>query len=157
MQRRPLQPSDYEFITSVVDDWWGGRAVHQLLPRLFFEHFNSNSHVLIEADKIIGFLVGFRSQSQPDVAYIHFIGIDPAHRGQGLGRTLYLHFFAQMKSLGCTQASCITSPLNKASIAFHRQMGFDIVNGDEVMDDISVHRNHAGPGQHRVLFCKNLQ
>ena len=156
MQLRQLSPDDYEFITSVVDAWWGGRAVRQLLPRLFFEHFTSTSFVLVDNNKRVAFLVGFRSQSQPQFAYIHFVGVDPTHRGQGLGRSLYLHFFAVLKSLGCTEVQCITSPVNKASLAFHSALEFEIVPGNLVIDGIAVHRDHAGSGQHRVVFRKSL-
>lgn len=156
MQLRQLEQSDCEFVTSVVDEWWGGRSVRQLLPRLFFEHFNDTSLVLTEESGIIAFLVGFRSQSQPHVAYIHFIGVDPAQRGKGLARMLYLKFFEHMKSLGCTEVQCITSPVNKTSIAFHTAMSFNIVPGDSVVDDVPVHRHHAGAEQHRVVFCKML-
>ena len=36
---RNLSPSDYDAIIRVVDDWWGGRRMASMLPRLFFEHF----------------------------------------------------------------------------------------------------------------------
>ena len=34
------------------------------------------------------FLAGFISQSRPGEAYIHFAGVDPAERVNGLGRLL---------------------------------------------------------------------
>ena len=156
MQLRHLEHTDCEFITSVVDDWWGGRPVRQLLPRLFFEHFNNTSLVMTEESAIIAFLVGFRSQSQPSNAYIHFVGVDPAHRCKGLGRILYLKFFDHMRSLGCTEIQCITSPVNKASIAFHEAMGFGIVPGDGLVDNVPAHMHHAGRDQHRIVFRRKL-
>jgi len=122
----------------------------------FFEHFNTTSFVLVETPQIIGFLVGFQSQSQPQVAYIHFVGVDPEHRGKGLARSLYLHFFDSMHSRGCAEVQCITSPVNKPSIAFHEAMGFEIVPGDGMVDDVSVHKHHAGIEQHRVVFRRQL-
>ena len=157
MQQRQLRPDDHDFIVSVVDEWWGGRTVHPLLPRLFAEHFNSTSSVIVDNEVIIAFLIGFRSQSHLDTGYIHFVGVHPAYRQQSLGRQLYTHFFDQMRSLGCTQVQCITSPSNKVSIGFHFKMGFEIVNGNMINDDVSVSRNHAGEGQHRVIFTKSIE
>ena len=66
---RQLVPDDYAYLTSVIDEWWGGRAVRALLPRVFFEHFNETSFVLEDNKDRIAFLVGFISQSRPTIAY----------------------------------------------------------------------------------------
>ena len=36
---RPLRPSDHAPLIAVIDEWWGGRPMAQMLPRLFFDHF----------------------------------------------------------------------------------------------------------------------
>ena len=36
---RPLRPSDHAPVIAVIDEWWGGRPMAQMLPRLFFDHF----------------------------------------------------------------------------------------------------------------------
>lgn len=60
-------------------------------------------------------------------AHAHFIGIDPAHRGAGLGARLYEHFSRKVKARGCTLVHAVTSPVNTASVAFHRALGFETV------------------------------
>jgi hypothetical protein len=40
---RHLSPADYPLVISVIDNWWGGRQMAGLLPRLFFEHFTDTS------------------------------------------------------------------------------------------------------------------
>ena len=35
---RPLLPSDFAPVSAVVDEWWGGRSMARMLPRLFFDH-----------------------------------------------------------------------------------------------------------------------
>ena len=91
---RPVEPHDYPSIISVVDEWWGGRPMAAMLPKLFFVHFRSTSFAAVVDGEIVGFLIGFVSQTFPDQAYIHFVGVHPARRGAGLGRQLYEHFFA---------------------------------------------------------------
>jgi hypothetical protein len=38
-QIRQLSTADYPVVISVINQWWGGRAMADKLPRLFFEHF----------------------------------------------------------------------------------------------------------------------
>lgn len=153
---RPLASEDYELITAVIDEWWGGRPVRTLLPRLFFEHFNSTSFAIGATGTVQAFLVGLVSQSNPIVAYIHFVGVDPAMRTLGLGRALYECFFQVVRALGCTEVQCITSPVNANSIEFHKKMGFVLLPGSAEVDGVPVTLNYAGEGQHRVRFHKSL-
>ena len=83
--RRPIE-ADHRFLVNSVDDWWGGRKMHQLLPRLWFQHFSGTSWIAVVDDRIVGFLIGFISPDRPDEAYIHMVGTSPNHRGAGLGR-----------------------------------------------------------------------
>jgi GNAT superfamily N-acetyltransferase len=154
---RHLEASDYDIVAPVVDEWWGGRPIRALLPRLFFEQFRSTSFAIDMGGELRAFLIGFRSQSNVSTAYIHFVGVHPEYRAAGLGRRLYLHFFDVVKALGCDEARCITSPVNKGSIAFHQRMGFDVLPGDGEVDGVFVTLDHGGAGQHRVLFQKMLR
>lgn len=153
---RQIEPGDFDRLIGRVDDWWGGREMHTLLPRLFFEHFRDTSFVVEENGEILGFLIGFLAQSEPAEAYIHFVGVAPGHRRSGLGRAMYQHFFDLVRERGRTLVRCITSPVNEGSIAYHLAMGFEIESGDGSVDGISFHRDHDGPGQDRVLFVRRL-
>jgi hypothetical protein len=51
---------------------------------------------------------------------------------------------------------CITSPVNAGSVAFHRRLGFEVVDAGGEQDGVRVSLDHAGPGQHRVLLRKSL-
>ena len=55
-------------VVDVVDEWWGGRRMRALLPRLWFQHFTGTSWVAEDADGPArsGFLVGFVSPDHPD-------------------------------------------------------------------------------------------
>ena len=77
MRVRPAGPRDYDRVISVLDDWWDGRQMHNMLPRLFFVHFQETCFVAEEGSELTGFLAGFLSQTYPDEAYIHFAGVHP--------------------------------------------------------------------------------
>jgi len=145
---RHAQPSDYGRVIQHVNAWWGGREMAPLLPKLFFVHFEGTSFVAEDEEgKIAGFLCGFLSQTNPDEAYIHFVGVGPELRGEGLGRELYERFFDEARAHGRTAVRCVTSPVNEASVAFHQALGFEI---DRVAED------YDGPGEDRILFLKRL-
>lgn len=147
MLQRPLCDSDFERILPVVNDWWGGREVAHLLPRLFFAHFQPTSFVLEDDGRIVAFIIGFLSQTHPNEAYIHFVGVHPDYRGRGLAARLYESLFAVVRGFGRDTVRCITSPINQASIAFHEKLGFAS----------SLCADYAGPGQDRVCFVKQLE
>ena len=153
---RHLEERDYDSIISVIDDWWGGRKMSHLLPRIFFIHFRPTSFAVEEGGSVIGFLAGFVSQTNPEQAYIHFVGIHPEHRRRGLGRELYKRFFDSVRALGCHTVRCITSPLNKNSIAFHTRMGFEIEHVTGQHNGVPGVLNYELNGGHRVLFAKTL-
>ncbi len=153
---RCLEPEDYEYIISVVDEWWGGRNMRDMLPRLFFTHFCQTSFVVERSGCITGFLVGFVSQCLAGEAYIHFVGVHPQHRKTRLGEILYTRFFDKARVLGCRKVRCVTSPLNKGSIAFHRAMAFEMEETGNVVDGVPIAEHYDGPGQHRVLLFRML-
>jgi N-acetylglutamate synthase-like GNAT family acetyltransferase len=153
---RQAEVKDYDPIIQVIDDWWGGRPMAGMLHRLFFEHFQPTSFVIEQDAEIVGFLVGFRSQTVPTQAYIHFVGVHPAMRGQGMGRRLYEHFFEAVRKMGCSEVRAITSPVNTGSIAFHTRMGFAILPGDAQINGVAVTTNYDGRGSDRVLFRRDL-
>lgn len=124
--RRPTE-ADYPAIIRVVDDWWGGRNLSKLLPRLWLQHFTGTSWLAEHRDgRIAGFLIGFLSPDHADTAYCHMIATDPNLRRQGLGAALYEHFIGDARTAGRSQLKAITWPGNRISLAFHRSIGFEV-------------------------------
>jgi ribosomal protein S18 acetylase RimI-like enzyme len=153
---RQIRPSDYQPVISVIDGWWNGRHMADMLPRLFFEHFTETSFAAERDGELVGFLIGFLSQSRPGEAYIHFVGVHPAERDRGLGRRLYQHFFDAVRARGAGLVRAVTAPVNHGSVRFHQQMGFGIEPGDRQVDGVPVATGYDGDGQDRVRFVKYL-
>ena len=156
MHIRHLHPTDIEMILPVMNQWWGGREMTHLLPRYLFDHFHNTSYVIEYNNRLVGFIIGFLSQTEQQTAYIHLVGVDPAHRRKGIAQELYDKFFLQMNTCGIKEVRCITSPINKKSISYHTALGFNIVPGDKSLDGVPVHSNYDGKGNERVLFRKAL-
>ena len=156
--RRPVE-ADHARIVPVIDEWWGGRHLRSLLPRLWLQHFTGTSWIAEDRDgRIGGFLVGFRSPDHPDVGYCHMIATDPNLRRAGLGRALYERFFADMRALGVTTVKAITWPGNRLSVAFHRSLGFEpeAGPGTQVLYGTPAHPDYDADGEDRVVFVKRL-
>jgi len=134
--------------------------MRDLLPRLFFSHFRDTSLVArTPGGALAAFAVAFRSQSEPDVGYVHFVGVSPALRGNGIGTQVYSRLFAGFEALGCTQVGAVTSPLNIGSIAFHTRLGFATLaspSGAATDDGVPYWPGYDGPGEDRVRFARAL-
>jgi GNAT superfamily N-acetyltransferase len=154
---RAARADDYAAMAAQVDAWSRGRFVGVALPLSFFEHFADTSLLLFEGPVLAGVLVGFRSQARPEVAYVHFVAVAPGRRRQGLGQALYARFCDRAREQGCREVHSIAPPVNSSLIAFHRQLGFQVVDGGGFHCGIAVFPDYAGPGQHRVLFRKRLE
>ncbi|MBC3989534.1 GNAT family N-acetyltransferase [Streptomyces sp. AC563] len=160
------------------------RELSLLLPRLFLQHFAATSLIVerrpdaeesdaaggagpggagpsrvgagAAAGALAGFLVGFHSPDRPGTAYIHFVGVHPELRHQGVARQLYERFFARAVAAGRQEVRSIVSPANKPSIAFHHSMAFRPEGGDYESDGVPVHRDYDGPGHDRISFRRVL-
>jgi ribosomal protein S18 acetylase RimI-like enzyme len=167
IELRHAEPADHASVIERIDDWWGGRPMAAMLPRLFFVHFRDTSFVAIARDepakparpsrsgsveptpeedgRLAGFLCGFRSQTFDDEAYVHFVGVDPALRGRGVARSLYERFFDAVRPRSLVR--CVTGTVNEASVAFHASLGFEVER---------IVANYDGRGGDRVLLVKRL-
>ena len=146
IELRHAEPGDHARVAPLVDAWWGGRQMAAMLPRLFFVHFRDTSFLAEEEGRLAGFLCGFLSQTYPDEAYVHFVGVDPAFRGRGVGRLLYERFYDAIAPRRIVR--CVTSPVNEASIAFHTSIGFEVEQ---------TAANYDGAGGDRVLLVRRLE
>lgn len=156
--RRPVE-ADHGPIVALVDEWWGGRRLHDLLPRLWFQHFVGTSWVAETADRrLAGFLVGFISPDRPDEAYIHMVAANPNLRRQHVGRTLYDAFFADVAKRGVRRVGAITWPGNRQSVAFHTAMGFRIVDGPgtQPIYGVVAYPDYDAPDEDRTVFVREI-
>jgi len=153
---RNAAPRDYRRVLAVVDDWWGGRVMSHCLSRVFFEHFTTTSFVAESGDRLVAFLTGFLSQTFDREAYVHFVGVSPERRREGVASALYDRFCSVAKANGCTIVRSSTSPINRLSIAFHLAAGFRMEPGNGDFEGVPVRLDYPLPGEARVLFTRNL-
>lgn len=156
--RRPTE-ADHARLVDVVDEWWGGRRMRHLLPRLWLQHFAGTSWIAEEADgRLRGFLIAFVSQDDPTTGYVHMIASDPNRRRSGLGRALYTRAFADLAARGARRVMAVTWPGNRTSVAFHRALGFRVDDGPGTTPiyGTSAYPDYDGEGEDRVVFVRDL-
>ena len=150
------KPLDHENIVCVMTEWWGGRDLSSSVLKVFFIHFKNTTFIAEIDNQLVGFLVGFMSQSEESIGYIHFAGVHPRFRKAGIGRLLYEKFYSACRANGRSIVKSCTSPVNRLSINFHQKIGFYIEPGDGLIDDMSVTLDYFGTGRPMVLFKKIL-
>ena len=157
--RRPRE-EDHPSVVNVIDDWWGGRRLHELLPRLWFQHFTGTSWIAETEDgRMAGFLVGFVSPDHPDTGYVHMIGADPNLRRRGVGRALYRRFIDDVVPRGVRRVKAITWPGNRQSVAFHRSLGFRVDDGPgtQRLYGTPAYPDYDHRDAERVVFILDLE
>ena len=153
---RNSEPSDHRRIIGVLKDWWGGRDLTWMLPKLFLIHFCSTSFVIEKGGELTAFLIGLLSQSNMNEGYIHFVGVHPDYRGIGVGKYLYEQFYRVCKENNRDTIRAYTSPVNKGSIEFHKRLGFQIEQGNAEFDGQPVTLDYNKPNDTKVLFKRRI-
>lgn len=153
---RSAAPKDHSRIIAVLPDWWDGRNLTSMVPKVFLLHFHTTSLIAEHKDQLIAFLIGFDSQAYANEAYIHFSGVHPDFRGRGIGRHLYGLFFERCRKESRFSVRACTSPVNLGSIAFHKKIGFALEDGGGRINGIPVFLDYNKPGDHKVRFAIDL-
>ena len=135
---------------AVMPEWWDGRDLRAMLPRIFFEHFRGTSLVAEHEDRLVGFLVGFLCPTTPTRPTSTSSASTRPGGAPGLARDLYRRFFALARAAGRTVVRAVTAPVNTTSIAFHRALGFGLLPGDAEVDGVPV---VAAPGPQGQRWC----
>ncbi|UVI28938.1 GNAT family N-acetyltransferase [Paenibacillus spongiae] len=153
---RNMEAADCRGILELASGWWGSEYSSDMFSKWYIAHFRETCLLAEENGRMIGFVMGFLSQTYPDEAYIRIVMVDPAYRGKGIGRALYHAFFERALAMKRSVIRCVTAPWKKESIAFHTRLGFILEPQDQEVDGIPVCMDYDGRGGSRVVFKKLL-
>lgn len=142
-----------QIITNITEFWGSDRTLHLHHPILIHE-FGNTAFAIKDGDTVCAYLFGFYSQLEP-VAYVHLLAVRSNYRRRGLARKLSEHFIECAKKKHCLSIKAITKPTNLDSIRFHQSMGMRPI-GNETIHDVNVVLDYSGPGEHRVVFMKDI-
>lgn len=145
MQIRGITKTDFDYIVSVLDRWWGGPSSERAHPIFFYE---LGTHGLVAEDdgEVVGFLLGFLAPGAPPSGYVHLVGIHPDHRRRGVGMRLYERFTERCREAGAHRIKAIATVGNEGSVQFHEALGFETTEQSD----------YAGRGRARLVFVMDL-
>jgi GNAT superfamily N-acetyltransferase len=145
---------DFDQIITDIEDFWGSKRTLHLHTPILINEFGNTAFVIKDEGTVCAYLFGFYSQTEP-LAYVNLIGVRNDYKRKGFGKLLYEHFTKLAKERNCTKIKAITSVTNLQSIKFHTSIGMKLT-GDDILDGINVVLNYSGPGEHRVVFMKEI-
>lgn len=155
---RPTQ-ADYDALITVVDEWWAGRPVRRLLPRLWLRHFAGSSWLArLDGDRLVGFAIGFPSPGLPGTFALHLLGVDPNHRRRGIGRDLALLLAEGAASAGADRIETVIPTGDQVALGFLRAIGYAVVAdpGLRPIHGTLAHTDYDGPGEDRIVLVRDL-
>jgi ribosomal protein S18 acetylase RimI-like enzyme len=92
---------------------------------LYAALFSSTCPIATHDDaEIMGAVIAFRSQNNPDDAYIQDVATHPDHRRQGIGQALVDTARQQAAAWGCRRLCLTSEPDNHAAQRTWRSLGF---------------------------------
>lgn len=124
---------------------------------LYSRLFSSSCPVALAGDSVVGAVVAFRSQEDPEDVYVQDVMTHPAHRRKGVATALLDTVRKRAKEWGCVRIYLTSEPENTAAGAAWASLGFVNVPGDLVVCGMSVVSGFKGPGKDRAIFQMDLR
>jgi GNAT superfamily N-acetyltransferase len=119
---------------------------------LYAALFSSTCPVALIDDVLVGAVVAFRSQDDPDSIYVQDVITHPTHRGKGVARSLLAAVEERAKNWGCGLIYLTSEPDNTTAHATWLSLGFVNIQGDQEVDGVSVISDYKGVGKHRAVY-----
>jgi ribosomal protein S18 acetylase RimI-like enzyme len=124
----------------------------------FTRYFASTCFVARSHGSLVGFILGWVSQVDNTIGYIHNVCVTVDMRKKQIATVLYDRFIEAVKARGCKKVFLIINPKNKISLSFHKALGFKISEEGEGMDIEGVRavKDYNGPDKHMVVMYKDI-
>lgn len=157
----PRHPSedDHRRLAAVVDHWFAGRRIGQLMSRAWFRHFGQTSWITDgRSGRPEGLLIGYVSADRPSEAVIHLVGVDPNRRRAGVGRALVDAFVEDVHGRGATTVTAVAWPDDPVAIGFFRSLGFEPETGPgtQRLYGVSAFADYEGAGEDRAVLRREI-
>lgn len=155
---RPTE-ADYDTLITVVDEWWAGRPVRRLVPRLWLRHFAGTSWLAREeGGRPVGVAIGLASHDRLDTACLYLLGVEPNRRRQGIGRALAARIDADAAAAGADRIETVIPTGEPIALAFLRAAGYAVAAepGLRPIHGVPAHADYDGPGEDRIVLVRQL-
>ena len=124
-----IKPShSYEEYMECVDDLMGNGIPSEpkdFYNKIVFKNQNREVYVYIIDDKIVAtasIVLEYKLRYKTPKVYIEDVGVNPAYRGQGLGKKMVRHCISEARSF---DAYKIVLTCTDDLLPFYKELGFD--------------------------------
>jgi GNAT superfamily N-acetyltransferase len=119
---------------------------------LYARLFSSTCPVALLDGNVVGAVIAFRSQDNPDEIYIQDVMTHPDHRGQHVASRLLASVRELAAAWGCHRMYLTSEPDNSAAHATWTHFGFDNPPSDQLVNGVWVTTDFKGPGKDRAVY-----
>lgn len=155
---RNVEEKDFLEIMRVAEDCAPVPIERDSIYHCFTRYFANTCFVAESHGRLVGFLLGWVSQVDDAVGYVHNVCVALDMRKKQIATDLYDTFSEAVKRKGCKKVFLIINPKNKISLSFHQALGFTISEEGEGIDVEGVRaiKDYNGPDKHMVVMYKDM-
>lgn len=124
---------------------------------LYAALFSRTCPVAVLEDTVVGVVIAFRSQDNPEDVYIQDVMTHPQHRRRGITTALLGHVREQATSWGCRRIYLTSEPNNTPAHATWIALGFTNNTADRREHGVWITNDFKGPGKHRAVYELKLR
>lgn len=153
-----ITKEDFDQIIENLDQFWGVRNDKLLYVHhpMFFYEFGDTAFVVRDAGRVVAYIFGFVSQTDPKTAYGQVVSCHPEYRGQGLVEALFERLGTEVRARGCTRVKVMIFPKNFRSLLFHMKMGFEPEGEDRDEKGVRIVKDYWGRGLDYSVLSRPL-
>ncbi len=121
---------------------------------IMIRYFRNSFFIIKETGKIIGFVWGFVSQTDPGVLFLWQIGVAKPFWGKKIAHKLIERFIECAREHGCIKVHATVETGNFASWKMFEKMGFrNISSGNTIVENgRKAMVNYYGSGTNQILY-----
>lgn len=119
---------------------------------LYANLFSSTCPIARDNGHLVGAIMAFRSQDNPDDLYIQDVITHPEHRRKGVTSALLDTVYERATALGVVRLYLTSEPDNTTAHNTWTRRGFVNLPGDQEINGVSVISDYKGPGKHRAVY-----
>lgn len=119
---------------------------------LYAQLFSSTCPVALDGDVVVGSIIAFRSQNDPDDIYVQDVMTHPDFRRHGIANALMAVIIDRARTWRCSRLYLTSEPDNSTAHHTWLKLGFTNLAGDYSVEGVSVTRSFKGPGKDRAVY-----
>lgn len=119
---------------------------------LYANLFSGTCPLAHDNGRLVGAVIAFRSQDNPEDVYVQDVVTHPEHRRAGVTTALLDIVRERSRVLGARRLYLTSEADNTAAHITWTRRGFANVIGDRTVDGVSVISDYKGPGKDRAVY-----